>query len=139
MSYQGKLFTNVPKHAFAGNLVFDTDIKCSLHTSVPDQDTAEAWADVSGTEVAAGGGYTAGGKAITAPAVTVDGATNKVSFDCADISWADSTITARCAVFRDASTGKLLGFVDFGANKSSENAEFTIKIAAAGLFYFTVA
>lgn len=81
-------------------------------------------------EVAAGGGYTAGGKVLTGAAVTVDAGTAILSFD--DPSWANATITARGAMIYNASKGnKAVAVLDFGANITSTNGTFLVDLPAA--------
>ena len=134
----------------AFNKLIDLDgdaIKCSLHTSTytPNQDTHDFFNDAT-NEVAAGGGYTAGGvtlTGVTAAASQYTGATNVWAFDAADATWAASTITARYAVVYDstpgtAATNPLLFYVDFGADVSSTGGTFTVSWAAGGLAKVTV-
>jgi hypothetical protein len=109
----------------------------------PNQDTHVFKSDVT-NEVASGGGYTTGGKALTTKTLGYTGATNVIMFDADDVSWAASTITARYAVIYDNTpatdaTRPLLGYVDFGADVSTTNGTFTITWDAAGLFTITPA
>ena len=82
-----------------GDIDFDTDtFKAMLVTSsyTPNKDTHEFRDDVT-NEVAATGGYTAGG-VTSACTVTKDTANDKVTLQFAAVSWAASTITARALV-----------------------------------------
>ncbi len=58
-------------------------------------------------------------------------------FDCADVSWATATITARGAVLYEdtgvSSTSGLILFIDFGENITSTGATFTVTIPTIGL------
>ncbi len=60
--------------------------------------------------------------------------------DCADISWASSSITARYGVvYKDTGSGAtspLLFLIDFQADKTSENATFQITVHGLGLLTF---
>ncbi len=118
------------------DLANDT-IKVMLVTSAyaPDADLHEFKSDV--TNEAAGAGYTAGGAALTAKTVTQDNVDNEGVFDADDVTWANSTITARGAViYKDtgvAATSPLICYIDFGADKSSEAADFTIQWNAEGI------
>lgn len=124
---------------------YDTDdIKCALvaSTYTPAQDTHDYWNDVSADEVS-GTGYTAGGESLTTKTLTYDASTNVIKLDADDVSWADSTITARYAVLYDntpaaASAKPLMGYVDFGQDESSSSGTFTVSWSADGIFTITV-
>lgn len=116
--------------------------KCILTTDTytPNQDTHQDHADIT-NEVANGDGYTTGGATIAGLAVTQT--LNVVKVDGTDISWAASSITARRAVIYDdteAASGdkKLVGWIDFGEDKVSENGTFQITLNAGGIFTITV-
>jgi hypothetical protein len=123
----------------------DSDtIKVALVTSsyTPNQDTHQYWSDVVANE-ASGTGYTAGGATLASKTITYDGATNKVIFDAADVSWPSSTITARYAVIYDATPGTdatrpLLGYSDFGSNLSSSAGTFSLSWSASGIINLAV-
>jgi hypothetical protein len=117
-------------------------IKVMLCTSsyVPDQD-AHVYKDVSVTSEVTGTGYVAGGTALASKTNTYTAATNIIALDAADVTWAASTITARYAVIYDdspASNKPLLAYVDFGADQSSNNGNFTITWDANGILKITV-
>lgn len=128
--------------ALAKQIDFASDtIKVMLCTSTytPNQDT-HVYKDVSVTNEVTGTGYTAGGTALASKTMTYDNTTNKTTLDAADVTWASSTITARYAVIYDdtpASNKPLLGYVDFGADQSSSNGNFTITWDAVGIFTIT--
>lgn len=132
--------------AYNKEIDIDTDvIKCMLldDTLSPDQDADDYVDDVDTNEVT-GTGYTAGGATLAAKTSTYTGATNKWMFDnTADIVWTSSTITARYAVFYvdtgTPATSALMSYVDFGENISSNNGDFTIEPAAAGIMEITIA
>lgn len=118
-------------------------IKVMLCTSVyvPNQDT-DVYKDVVNPTEAVGTGYTAGGATLATKTITYDGVTNVITLDAADVTWASSTITARYAVIYDdtpVSNKPLLGYVDFGADQSSSNGNFTIAWDAAGILKATIA
>ena len=116
------------------------DIKVALLTSsyTPNIDTDIFWSDVSANEIT-GANYTAGGELIGSPAVTQDNTDNEGVFDGADVVWTNAvgTITARYAVlYKDtgvAGTSPLIEYIDFLADKTSENENFTITWAAEGI------
>ena len=142
MSTTWKWFGLGLKRAWTGDIDYMADtIKCALLTSAytPNQDTDETWAAISGSEVA-GAGYTAGGVALTTKALTYTAGTNILAFDCDDPQWNPSTIAnARIAVMHDTTTGYLIGFNDFGANKSSDDDNFQIVLDATGFLKQTAA
>ena len=125
------------------DLLEDT-IKVALVSSshTPNQDTHDYWDDVSANEVS-GTGYTAGGATLGSKSFTYDNATNKWTFDAADVSWASSTITARYAVIYvdtgNAATSTLIAYVDFGTDQSSSAGTFSVVWDAAGIFTTTAA
>lgn len=81
-------------------------------------------------EVAAGGGYAAGGMVLTGRAVVVDGVVAILDFD--DAVWAAATITARGALIYNSSKGnKAVAILDFGTDKVSTAADFTVAMPPA--------
>ena len=120
------------------------DIRVMLTSAAyaPNQDSHRYLSDVTG-EVT-GAGYTAGGAALAGKTLTYDAATNVVVLDANDVTFANSTLTARYAVIYDntpatAATKPLLGYVDFVSDQSSTNGNFTITWDATGIFRITVA
>lgn len=118
-------------------------IKVALCTSgyTPDQAAHDYFNDVT-NEVAAGGGYAAGGATLGTPTAASSG--NVATFDGVDTTWAASTITAAKAVIYDAQTGvagtsPLIGWVDFGGDVSTTSGEFKITWNGSGIFTLTVA
>jgi len=114
------------------NIDFDTNtFKAMLVTSsyTPNKDTHDKRDDVT-NEVAATGGYTAGG-VTTACTVTKDTANDRVTLQFAAVSWATSTITARALVIYKstggaASTDALVAYNDFGSDVSSTAGTFSV-------------
>lgn len=116
--------------------------KCAMFTNsiTPDFDAVLASAGYGVGQYAAnevnGAGYTAGGALITTP--TVSAAGGLTTFDADPVVWAASTITnARCAlIYADALAGNnAIVLVDFGADYSTINGQFSIDWTAAGVFY----
>lgn len=121
-------------------------IDVALVTSgyTPAQDTDDFWDDVAANEVANGNGYTTNGVALTTKTLAYTAGTNVIKGDADDVSWAASTITARYAVIYDRTPGSdatrpLIGYVDFGANQTTNNGTFQITWSASGIFTITVA
>lgn len=139
------MYGNFLKAALNKEIDWDSDdIRVALVTSsyTPDQDAHDYWDDVVANEVS-GTGYTANGTALASKTITFTGATNKITLDAADVTWATSTITARYAVIYNRTpstdaTRPLLGYVDFGSNQSSSAGNFTITWNASGIFEVTV-
>lgn len=96
------------------------------------------WSDVSGNEVS-GTGYGAGGQTASSPIVAQDNTNDRASFDAADVTWANSTITARYAILYDTATSSsdLICCFDFGQDYSSSNGNFTIQWNASGILLLT--
>lgn len=120
-------------------------IKVMLCTSAytPDQGLHEFQSDVTG-EVANGNGYTTGGAVLANKTLSVNTSTKVTKLSGDAVSWSNSTITARYAVIYDSTPGSaasnpLLGYVDFGADFSSNNGTFQVTWDAAGIFTITVA
>ncbi len=119
------------------------EIKVALLTSAhaPDQDTDVYYDGSNGwTEVTQAGGYTTGGAIAATPTIGYTAGTNVIKLDANDVTWADSTITARYAVIYDntpASNKPILGYVDFGADFSSSSGNFTITWSSDGIFTCT--
>jgi hypothetical protein len=119
------------------NLKTDT-IKVALLTSsyTPDIDNHNFLSDVNANEVS-GTGYTAGGATLANPSITKDTTNDRAYLDADDTTWANSTLTARYAVLYKstgtAATSVLIGYIDFGANKSTVGDTFYIQWAAPGV------
>jgi hypothetical protein len=70
--------------------------------------------------------------------VTQDNTNNKAYLDADDLVWTTATITARGAVIYKsrggaASADEILCYIDFGTDKTSTAANFTIQWAATGI------
>lgn len=126
-------------------LDWDTDtIKIMLCTSTytPDQDTHQYKSSI--TNEVTGTGYTAGGATLASKTNAYTAGTNTVAIDAADVTWSNSTITARYAVIYDDSpatdaTKPLIAYLDFGSDQTSTAGDFTITFDAAGIATFAVA
>lgn len=140
-----KLYGPLIGNLFAKTVNWSTDdIRVMLVTSsyTPDQDTHSFLSSVTGE--ATGTGYTAGGQALTSKTQSYDGSTNTLTLDAADVTWANSTITARYAVIYDntgaaAGSKPLVAFLDFGSDVASTAGNFVIEWDATGIIKATVA
>lgn len=124
----------------AVNLSTDS-LKVMLLTGYTFAATHATMADVlaAGTE-ATGTAYTAGGQALTSVTLATSG--QVTTLDCADPSWAASSITAAFAVFYDAaggtdSTNFPICYWDLGGSQTSAAGAFTLTINASGLYRIT--
>lgn len=134
---------NIAKKKLADG-TFDLDsqtFKMALTTSAQALDATFAgtstdcrYADLT-AEVASGGGYTTGGKTLTA---TWTRATGTITFDVDDQAWTSSTITAKYAViYLTTGNADLLCVVDLdtgGGSVSTTAGTLTITINASGVF-----
>lgn len=147
MAVTAYLYGQFLKEALEGDVTdignAGTTVKCALCTSsyTPDQDSHTSWSDI--TNEASGAGYTAGGATLTNKSLTYTSGTNVIKFDADDVTWSSSTITARYAVVYDATPAadadkKLICYVDFGEDKSSDNGTLQIIWHGDGIFTVTV-
>ena len=141
-----KAYINLAKALFNKEVDWDTDdIKVMLVSSAytPNQDTHDYVDDVSAYEVT-GTAYTAGGQSLASKTVTLDQANNVLILDAADVTWANSTITARYAVIYNnsgATAGQkaLIGYIDLVSDQASNNGNFVIEWDATGIVRLNVA
>lgn len=143
MAVTAKMYGNALLKALNKEVDWDTDtIKVMLCTSsyTPNQDTHIYKSSV--TNEVTGTGYTAGGATLSNKTINYTDSTNTIKLDADDVTWSESTITARYAVIYDAtgtdSTSVLLGYVDFGEDKVSSAGDFKITWDSAGIFAITV-
>lgn len=134
------VFDNFKKNIMNGNIDLDTNtIKVALVTSgySPTQATHEFFNQV--TSEVTGTGYTAGGATLASAAVTAAG--GKGVFDANDVTWANSTITARAAViYKDtgaSTTSPIIAYIDFTSDKISSGGDFKITWNASGILTLT--
>ena len=145
MAVTAKLYGKAVLSAFAKGIDWVNDsIKVALCTAsyAPDQDAHQCYSDLT-DELSTGGGYTAGGIALTGRTATYDAATNKTKLDADDLSIATATLDCRYAVIYDdtpelAAAKPLLGYIDFGETISPRNGPFKIEWSADGAISFTV-
>ena len=116
----------------AYNLESDV-IKVALldDTVAPDKDDTT----FSDTNEISGAGYTAGGATLAGSTVTQDDSGDLAKWDATDITWSTLTMTdARYAVIYDTTvTNDIIGYIDFGTNRSSVSSDFKITWSASGL------
>lgn len=84
----------------------------------------------STNEVAATGGYTAGGATLTRVNPALSGTTAYTDF--ADVTYAASTITARgMLIYNSTDSNAAVSSHDFGSDKSSSGGDFVLQFPAA--------
>ncbi|QGF20283.1 minor tail protein [Gordonia phage Sixama] len=145
MAVTAKLYGPFLLSLFNKEADLDTDsIKVMLCTSAytPNQDTHRYKSSV--TNEVTGPGYTAGGATLAGVTVAYDSATNTITLDANDVTWAGSSLTARYAVFYDSTpatdaTRPLICYWDFGQDEVSSSGNFTLTLSASGLIAITVA
>lgn len=118
---------------FAGSGSHDIKVALLNNTYTIDADH-NLWSDVSAYEVS-GSGYTSGGQSLANKIVTQDNTNDLAYFDADDVTWANSTITARYAVLYDNTliNKDLICVFDFGSDQSSSSGDFTISWNASGI------
>ena len=135
-------FYNSYKRAvFDGGIdLVNNTIKCALFPGTYSQniDTEDFWDDISSQELAAGGGYTAGGEALTTKSTSQDNVDDEGVFDADPVVWTAATFTARVYVlWKDTgtpTTSNLITAVNMGSDQSPSAANFTINWNAEGIF-----
>ena len=81
----------------------------------------------SANEVTGQAGYTAAGIQVTGATVNTSGYIAYVNFN--NVVWANSNITARCALLYNQSKGnKSICVIDFGSNKTMVNFTITMPV-----------
>ena len=145
MAVTAFFYAHAPEFALSRSKAIDWDtstIKIMLCTStyVPNQDTHEDKADVTNEVV--GTGYTAGGATLSSK--TIGTTLNVLKLDAADVTWTTSTLTARFAVIYDDSGATdadkaLIGWIDFGEDKSTIASTFKITFDSSGIGIVTPA
>jgi hypothetical protein len=106
---------------------FGTDtFKIALYTSAASLDSTTTVYTTTG-EVPDGGGYLAGGIALTGVTVSLTGTTAYVDFS--DPSWGIATFTARGAlIYNYSKANRAVAVLDFGSDKVSVNQTFAIRM-----------
>jgi hypothetical protein len=103
----------------------------------PNAKTHAVWSDISGSEIS-GTGYVAGGTLLAGMTVTLNTSTDKAVLSANNVTWPNSTITARyCAIYKYTAPQWLVCAFDFGADKASNNGDFTIQWNASGILDLT--
>jgi len=109
----------------------DTDVlKIALYTSAASLNASTTAYSTTNEISSSGTGYTAGGNTLAGATISLDGTTAVVDFS--DTTWTSATITARGAlIYNSSKSNKAIAVLDFGADKSSTNGNFTINFPSA--------
>jgi len=120
-------------HAFGTTVVRGSTAADSfylaLYTSAATlDDTTTAY---TATNEASGTGYSAGGQLLTISQVPTSTSTTAwLDFD--NETWTSSSITARgCMIYNSTQSNKCVAVLDFGADKTSTDGDFTVIFPAA--------
>ena len=137
------LIYNSFKKAINGEIIWDDNVTTTImvmlvdDTYVPDIDTHLFKNQITGEVTDVGTNYTLGGQELLNRTLAVDNTTDLGNYDGDDLNWATSTITARGAVIYkdtgDPATSPVIGYVDFGANTSSNAGDFRIEWHTNGI------
>ena len=109
---------------------FENDtFKMALYTSSATLDASTTAYTV--TNEVSGTGYTAGGRDLDSPTVTLSGTAAFVDF--ADETWTGASITARGAlIYNSTAAGNpAVAVFDFGADKTSTSGDFVVQFPTA--------
>ena len=120
------------------NLSADS-IKVLLSNTAPVA-TNSQYSDISGSELAAGNGYTTGGAAVTGASLTNSAGTE--SFAAGSTTFTSSTGNMgpfRYVVYYDSTSGKLIGFYDYGSSVTLNGAAGETFVVQPGAALFTLA
>ena len=129
MAITTALCTSFKKELLEAEHDFTADtFKLALFTNSASLDaTTTAY---STTNEVSGTGYSAGGATLTTVAPTTSGTTAFVDFN--DVSFSNSTITARGAlIYNSSKSNKAVAVYDFGSDQTTSNATFTVTIPTA--------
>jgi hypothetical protein len=147
MAVTGYMYGNFPhlllEDGIEGSILSQTiHVALLANTYTPNQNSHSYFSDVLAHEVS-GAGYTHLGTALSGKTCTCSAGVTK--FDASDVEWTGSTITARYAVIfynksgdTDHTASLLIGYVDFGEDKTTVFGTFTIQWATDGIISFAV-
>jgi len=123
--------------AILGNIWLANPMKVALMkpSYVPNRDTQKVFADIAAQELAAAGGYVAGGITLVGKTADYDAASDTTHLFATDVVWGPGvTFDTAFAVVYDNSGGKpLWGLIDFQGTKSVGNGVFQLDFDSLGL------
>lgn len=135
------IFNSAIRDALVGNINFAADtFRMMLVTSAytPDKDTHTKRSQVT-NELAASGGYVAGGEIVGVTVNAVDTAADQIELVFATTDWDPATFTTAAAVIYKARGGaatadELVAYLDFGGNRSPNNGPFVVSFSTPLIF-----
>lgn len=130
------LYNNFKEQLLLGNIALASDtIYVTLHGAgySPDVEADVDWQDVSGTEIPAYGGYSAGGQGITG-SVTQNLTTG--SWDGVDVTWSSLNLSGTAPdygiMWDDTATDALIGYIELGVTVTN-GGDYTLQWHANGI------
>lgn len=131
MAVTTKWYPSAAQQMFLGNLNSATStFKIALLSGSGSYSAAHTqWSDVSAFEIAASGGYTAGGIETT---VTATANSTASYFATSQVLWTGATFTFRNAVVYDSTSGKLMLHLNFNSDQSPSGQEYQINVPDPG-------
>lgn len=121
-----------------GQFNFDTDTVYAMlcgSAYTADQDNHEFISQI--TNEVTGTGYNAGGKALTGVTWTYTDYSKLGQLNADSVTWASASFTARYAVIYkytgNTATSRLIGWVDFGADRSPAAEDFVLAVPSGVL------
>jgi hypothetical protein len=127
MSITAKWYPSAAQQMFLGNLNSTTSsFKIALLNSSGSYTASHtAWSDVSGFQIAASGGYTAGGEATT---ITPTANSTASYFTPSAVLWTSATFSFNNAVIYDTVSGKLMMHLAFITTQSPVAQDYQINV-----------
>lgn len=123
-SFKGEVMQALHDFTASTGNVFKIALYTSTATMSASTTVYSATNEVSGTN------YVAGGNTLTNITPTTSGTTGFTDFN--DTTWSAATITARGAlIYNSTNTNRGVAVLDFGADKTSTDGDFTIVFPAA--------
>lgn len=122
MAVTFNVFYNFLSALVDGGFDFGSDTFKVMLTNTSPVFTNQTYAQISGTELAPGNGYTTGG---AASAMTLVNITGVITVTASDVSWVASGGMGpfRYPVLYDATTGNLIGWADYGSSLNLASGE----------------
>lgn len=139
----GLFWRNILNGTYAVNWPADT-IKCALLSAAyaPNVDTDQYWGDIVANELAAAGGYSAGGVVLAGVAAAYNAGAHEARFTANAAVWTGATFTWRyAAVYKSTGvngTSPLIAYFDPGGPEQVTAGTATVTWDATGVFKVAV-